>query len=69
MIRSYFITLSSILLIVFGSLLSCSTPDHSEQLKLADQLEESLFEYIVNPWYPLVIDSMHGGYISEFKRD
>ena len=69
MIRSFFITCFSILLPVIGSLLACSTPDQSEQLKLADLLEESLFEYIVDPWYPLVIDSMYGGYISEFSRN
>jgi len=69
MIRSFFITFLSILLLVIGSLLACSTPDQSEQLKLADLLEESLFDYIVDPWYPLVIDSMYGGYISEFSRN
>jgi len=69
MIRSFFITPISILLLVIGSLLACSTPDQSEQLKLADLLEESLFDYIVDPWYPLVIDSMYGGYISEFSRN
>ena len=69
MIRSFFITCLSILLLVIGSLLACSTQDQSEQLKLADLLEESLFDYIVDPWYPLVIDSMYGGYISEFSRN
>ena len=58
----------TIVLVVAGSLLACSTPDRSGQLNLADQLEESLFEYILNPWYPLVIDSVYGGYHSNFTR-
>ncbi|MEX0987403.1 MAG: AGE family epimerase/isomerase [Bacteroidales bacterium] len=36
---------------------------------LADQLEESLFNSIVNPWYPRCIDTLHGGYISTFNHD
>lgn len=40
----------------------------SEQLKLANQLEESLFEFILDPWYPRNIDTL-GGYISAFNKD
>ena len=36
---------------------------------LAAELEKSLFQYIVDPWYPRVLDSIHGGYISEFRAD
>jgi mannobiose 2-epimerase len=43
--------------------------DLSDQALLADTLERSLFEYIIDPWYPLIIDSLNGGYISSFERD
>lgn len=45
------------------------TPDQLAQLGLADKLEESLFSYILLPWYPRNIDTAYGGYISVFKHD
>jgi mannobiose 2-epimerase len=36
---------------------------------LADELEESLFKYIVDRWYPLDIDTIHGGFISVLNYD
>jgi len=38
-------------------------------LALADSLESSLFTYILEPWYPLVIDTVNGGYHSNFAYD
>ena len=67
-----------VLLLMATSLLTCQpgknkepdiTKNRLSQLTLADQLEESLFEYILKPWYPLIIDTMNGGYHSEFNRD
>jgi cellobiose epimerase len=43
--------------------------DPSGKSALADQLEESLFQNILDRWYPLDIDTLYGGYISEFMRD
>jgi mannobiose 2-epimerase len=37
--------------------------------QLANELEESLFKYIIDPWYPRNIDTIHGGYISAFNHD
>jgi cellobiose epimerase len=48
---------------------SVNPVEQSDQVALADQLEESLFDDILNIWYPLNIDSLYGGYFSEFKRD
>ncbi len=45
------------------------SPGEEEQAALAGEMEESLFEYIIEPWYPLIIDSAYGGYISGFERD
>ncbi len=36
---------------------------------LADELEKSLFEDIVDHWYPRNIDSLFGGYLSDFDHD
>jgi mannobiose 2-epimerase len=44
-------------------------PDQSGPAALAGQMEESLFEDILDRWYPLDIDTVYGGYISELKRD
>ena len=44
-------------------------PLSEEKEELANQLEESLFQYILEPWYPRNIDSVYGGYISGFERD
>ncbi len=46
-----------------------SGQDLSDQALLADTLERSLFEYTIEPWYPRIIDSVNGGYISAFERD
>ncbi|KPL14474.1 MAG: hypothetical protein AMS26_10570 [Bacteroides sp. SM23_62] len=46
-----------------------SGQDLSDQALLADTLENSLFEFIIDPWYPLNIDTINGGYISAFERD
>jgi mannobiose 2-epimerase len=65
----------SILLIVASSCQSGTNTSNrsielkSEQLKLSDQLEESLFEFILDPWYPRNLDTVYGGYISAFNHD
>jgi mannobiose 2-epimerase len=43
--------------------------DQSGRMALAAQMEESLFKDILDRWYPLDIDTIYGGYISELKRD
>ena len=41
----------------------------SENTLLAHELEKSLFDFIIDPWYPRIIDSVYGGYISDFNGD
>lgn len=36
---------------------------------LAYELEESLFTYIVDAWYPRCVDTIYGGYIPDFEYD
>ena len=42
---------------------------HSDPAALADTLEKSLFEFVIDPWYPRNIDSVNGGYTSTFGND
>ncbi|MEN8229917.1 MAG: AGE family epimerase/isomerase [Bacteroidota bacterium] len=51
-----------------------SSEDHHENLlpgysKVALELEKSLFDFIIDPWYPRILDTLYGGYISDFNRD
>jgi len=48
---------------------SAVTTEHAEEEALADRLEESLFNYILEPWYPLVLDTVNGGYHSNFTQN
>jgi len=48
---------------------SAANDQKEKQVVLADQMEESLFKYILDPWYPLVIDTVNGGYHSDFTHD
>jgi len=57
-----------IILIAILSLFGCQ-PNQQEELTLAVELEESLFNYILAPWYPRNLDTVHGGYISAFDHD
>ena len=36
---------------------------------MADELEESLFNDLINRWYPLNIDTVYGGFVSDFDAD
>ena len=65
-------------LLLAGSLAACQSANDKDSTEsrepgtgpaLAAELEESLFQYIVDPWYPRVLDTLHGGYISEFNAD
>jgi mannobiose 2-epimerase len=65
-------------LLLLAILLSCGTKQTGsssakahweERAALADTLEESLFKFILDAWYPRVIDSVNGGYHSNFNHD
>jgi len=76
--RNLLLHLLSIFLIAAGSLQSCQTGANTststndttlEKVKLSNQMEESLFSYILDPWYPRNLDTVRGGYISAFNHD
>ena len=49
---------------------SCKTPQTgNERIKLADEMENSIKTELLNKWYPAVIDSEHGGYLTTFTYD
>lgn len=37
--------------------------------QLAEEMEESLYRYILDPWYPRNLDTVYGGFVSTFKYD
>ena len=63
------IHLLKITILALAMSLSACQFRNASPMALADQLEESLFRYILEPWYPLVIDTLNGGYHSKLTRD
>ena len=61
------------LFLLAAVLIGCSSnPGQQSQLTrqaFADTLRESLQQDLLVPWYPRVIDSTHGGYLSHFSHD
>ncbi|MDF1575405.1 MAG: sulfatase-like hydrolase/transferase [Bacteroidales bacterium] len=76
-IHNYFvaISLTIVAMITLGSCISGNKSENNSGLNdqtaavLADEMKESLFLYILNPWYPRNIDTVSGGYISAFNHD
>ncbi len=58
---------------LFFIMISCDTSQKISSRDnygaMADSIEESLFEELINVWYPRVIDSTYGGYLSNFSYD
>ena len=50
------------------SIWSCN-PEKKKYIQLADKIEKSLKEEVVDKWYPLALDTVHGGYLSSFTYD
>jgi cellobiose epimerase len=49
---------------------SCKTSDvKDERLRLADEIEHSIENELLNKWYPHNLDTVHGGYLSTFTFD
>jgi len=58
-----------ILIVNLSCKYSSEPQDNSNYISMADTLESSLFSEIIGPWYPLVIDTVYGGYLSNFSYD
>jgi cellobiose epimerase len=71
--------LISIVIIYFLVIISACGPskeiennnsgNNVSKVQITERIEKSLFDDIVNKWYPLNIDSSNGGFTSEFNRD
>ncbi len=64
--------LSSFLLIsVVAGILACqpATSEQAETDKIADEIEQSLKNNLLDTWYPKAIDKEYGGYYSNFTSD
>ena len=70
-------SLKSAILILIVLLSACGSRDNSEEsinesvssAELADSLLISLERHIVDPWYPRIIDTLYGGYLSDLNFD
>ncbi len=45
---------------------ACAGPQ-SERVPIADEMGTFLKDQMLRKWYPLVVDSLHGGYLSDFN--
>jgi len=51
-------------------LATCRSPENNnERHELADKIEHSLQTGLLNKWYPQVMDTVYGGYLSTFSFD
>lgn len=60
------------LLIIFISIFiaTCKTvPTADDRAAIADKIDHSIRTELLNKWYPAVIDSVHGGYLTTFTFD
>lgn len=55
--------------ILLAFLTGACTSTSQRSAGLADELEQSLFEDIIDPWYPRCLDTIHGGYLPNLEYD
>ena len=59
--------LAFLLLFLFS--VSCTSPERSNRLKLAKDIETSLTTGMLDKWYPQSVDTVYGGFLSSFTFD
>jgi cellobiose epimerase len=67
---------SIVAILLFGLLINCNSENNNNQQSAIKSkaafhkiIETSLFEELINHWYPANIDSVNGGYITDFNHD
>ncbi len=53
------------LLIISG----CTSSFEAENRKITDEMDKSLRNELLNAWYPVAIDTVYGGFLSDFTYD
>lgn len=61
--------MSKNLFLLFLFITTAATAQQGDRLKLADEMENSLRNELLKPWYPRSIDTVYGGFISAFNDD
>jgi len=46
-----------------------ASTEKEENRRMRDEMEKSLKSELLNPWYPLSVDSVHGGFLCDFTYD
>ncbi|MBN2349576.1 MAG: AGE family epimerase/isomerase [Bacteroidales bacterium] len=68
-IRNRLILLLNIGILLTFAGVSCSSDKQKDQQKLIDELEYSLKSELLDVWYPSCLDTVYGGYLSDFSSD
>jgi len=62
-----FVRISSLIFIcILISLLNACTQNNTSLNKISDEFRSSLINDIMNIWYPKAVDTVHGGFLSDF---
>ena len=56
-------------LLVSSGLFAQATGDTAERLRIADEMENSMQNEMLNKWYPQCMDTTYGGFLSSFTYD
>ena len=66
-------SLSQICLVLSGLIITSLTTTVAQDIeqtavreKLAAEIEDHLYRFAVNPWYPRIVDEEHGGFLTDF---
>ena len=55
--------------LVLTIILSCSPEISRDEQKIIDEMEKSLKDNVLNSWYPVSLDTVYGGFLSNFSYD
>ncbi|KPK87794.1 MAG: N-acylglucosamine 2-epimerase [Bacteroides sp. SM23_62_1] len=58
-----------IIYVLFLVIIGCTSSFESENQEIAEEMEESLKSELLDAWYPLTIDTVNGGFWSDFTWD
>jgi mannobiose 2-epimerase len=67
--RTKFLVLPSILLLLAA--FACTPPaqEAAEDRRIREEIMKSLREELLDAWYPIALDTVHGGFLSDFTYD
>src|SRR5215467_6508085 len=61
--------IASLILLLLSLTTSVFAQDKQERLKIANEIENSIQHEMLNKWYPQNMDTLYGGFLTEFSYD